>query len=62
MCDPSGEPPSPDRPGSLRGRRPHRKGPKLFKWSKSPRTFRVVLFLGAIASFVVAAGAGTRWG
>jgi len=34
----------------------------MIKWIKSARTFRVVLFLAAIASFVVAAGAGTRWG
>ncbi len=34
----------------------------MTKWSKNPRMTRVVLFLGAIASFAVASGAGTRWG
>jgi hypothetical protein len=34
----------------------------MIKWSKNARTLRVALFLAAIASFVVAAGAGTRWG
>jgi hypothetical protein len=32
------------------------------EWTKDARTFRIVLFLAAFASFVVAAGAGTRWG
>ena len=34
----------------------------MIKWTKSPRVTRAVLFLGAIASFAVASGAGTRWG
>jgi hypothetical protein len=34
----------------------------MFRWSKNARVVRVVLFLGALASFIVAAGAGTRWG
>jgi hypothetical protein len=31
----------------------------MFKWS--PRLFRAATILAAIASFVVASGAGTRW-
>ena len=34
----------------------------MIKWTNNPRVVRVVLFLGAIASFVVTSGAGTRWG
>jgi hypothetical protein len=50
-------------PGRFRVRRARKqRGPELSKWSKNPRLVRVVLILGAIASFAAAAGAGTRWG
>jgi hypothetical protein len=49
--------------GGFRIRRARKqRGPELLKWSKNPRLVRVVLILGAIASFAAAAGAGTRWG
>jgi hypothetical protein len=51
-----------DSGGSRVRRARKQRGPELFKWSKNPRLVRVVLILGAIASFAAAAGAGTRWG
>jgi hypothetical protein len=62
MCDPSASALA-DEPGEVPGFAvPASREVQLSKWSKNPRLVRVVLILGAIASFAAAAGAGTRWG